>query len=72
MNLNLVEQIRREHLHHVVPDVNSHVLSCANGYEKNGFNGQCKQTFKQSVESCENGSEEYLPDNTGKVWDVLI
>lgn len=31
MNLNLVEQVGWEHLHHVVPDVNSHVLSCANG-----------------------------------------
>lgn len=29
MNLNLVEQVGWEHLHHVVPDVNSHVLSCA-------------------------------------------
>ncbi len=35
MNLNLVQQVWRQHLHHVVPDVNGNVLSCANGREKN-------------------------------------
>lgn len=34
MNLNLVEQVGWEHLHHVVPDVNSHVLSCADNTGK--------------------------------------
>lgn len=34
MNLNLIEQVGWEHLHHVVPDVNSHVLSCADNSGK--------------------------------------
>lgn len=29
MNLNLIEQVGRQNLHHVVPDVNGHVFSCA-------------------------------------------
>lgn len=31
MNLNLMQQVGREHLHHVVPDINSHVLCRADG-----------------------------------------
>ena len=29
VNFDFVEQVGREHLHHVFPDVNSHVLSSA-------------------------------------------
>lgn len=34
MNLNFVEQFGWEHLHHVVPDVNSQVFSCADNIGK--------------------------------------
>lgn len=75
MNPNLIELVGREHLHHVVPDINSQVLSCATGpkREKNedGHNvNMCdKNLVKKDSESSWQG---HSPDNTGKVWNIFI
>lgn len=70
VNLNLIEQVGRQNLHHVVPDVNGHVFSCAD-IERNRSD-QSRRNVQTTHKERAGEADSLLPHNVCKVWDVLI
>lgn len=71
VNLNLIEQVGWQNLHHVVPDVNGHIFSCADikRNRSDQSRGNVQTTHKECAGEADRG---LLPHNVCKVWDVLI
>lgn len=70
MNLDLIEQAGRENLHHVVPDVNSHVLCCAKWADEKEVS--VRKTKLICNKTGDNSLKGYTPDNSSKIWNILI
>lgn len=71
VNLNLIEQVGRQNLHHVVPDVNGHVFGCAD-IERNRSDQSRRNVQTTRKERAGEADGGLLPHNVCKVWDVLI
>lgn len=67
MNLDLVEQIGGKDLHHVVPDVNSQVF-CGAGSR----GAETRQVDADLIFKNKRWFKSFIPDNSGKVRDVLV